>query len=155
MDARVAVPVPGAAEVGALLDDPDVAQAGLAQPGGGEQAAEPAADDQDVDVVGQGLAGEAGFGVRVVVEVAELARGAAVLAVAVGADAPVALGPVALAQGVRVEVQVGDKGVWGVDMRVLFLSCRGWVGGGGQTAAQALSTGRTTPLIPLAASDAR
>ena len=50
--ARVAVPVPRAAEVAALLDDADVVDAGLAQAGAGEQAAEAAADDDDVDLVG-------------------------------------------------------------------------------------------------------
>ena len=58
--ARVAVPVPGAAEVAALLDDADVVDAGLAQPRAGEQAAEAAADDDDVDLVGERLALEAG-----------------------------------------------------------------------------------------------
>ena len=55
MRARVAVPVPGATEVAALLDDADVVEAGLSQPGAGEQAAEAAADDDELDFVGQRL----------------------------------------------------------------------------------------------------
>ena len=48
---RVAVPVPSAAEVAALLDDADVLDAGLAQPGTGQEPAEAAADHHDIDVV--------------------------------------------------------------------------------------------------------
>ena len=54
--AGIAVPVPRAAEVAALLDDADVVDARLAQPRAGEQAAEAAADDQHLDLVGQRLA---------------------------------------------------------------------------------------------------
>jgi hypothetical protein len=50
--ARVAVPVPGAAEIAAFLDDPDV-HAGLPQPGSGDQAGEPAADAHDRPVIGE------------------------------------------------------------------------------------------------------
>ena len=55
--AGIAVPVPGAAEVAALLDDADALDPGLAQPGAGHQAAEAAADDQHVDLVGAAARG--------------------------------------------------------------------------------------------------
>ena len=50
---RVPVPVPGAAEVAALLNDAKVVDPGLREPCAGDQAGEPAADDRDGDVVGQ------------------------------------------------------------------------------------------------------
>ena len=80
--ARVAVPVPRAAEVAALLDDADVVDAGLAQPGAGEQPAEAAADDDHVDLVGQRLAVDR-LDVGVLDEVGEVAGDLDVLVVAV------------------------------------------------------------------------
>ena len=100
--ARVAVPVPRAAEVAALLDDADVVDAGLAQTRAGEQPAEPAADDQDLDLVVQRLAFER-LDVRVVDVARELARDLDVLLVAVVAQALVALLAVLLAQGIGIE----------------------------------------------------
>ena len=64
--------------------------AGLAQPGAGEQPAEAAADDDDVDLVGQRLALDR-LDVRVVDVVGERRRDLDVLLVAVGAQALVAL----------------------------------------------------------------
>ena len=98
----IAVPVPGAAEVAALLDEPDVVDAGLAQAGAGEQAAEAAADDQHLDLVGQRLALDR-RDVRIVDVVRELAGDLDVLLVAVGAQALVALLAVLLAQRVGIE----------------------------------------------------
>ena len=51
--ARVAVPVPRAAEVAALLDDAHVVDAGFLQPGAGDESGETAADERDRDVVVQ------------------------------------------------------------------------------------------------------
>ncbi len=56
LGAGVAVPVPGAAEVAALLDDADVVDAGLLQLGAGDQPGEPTADEGDGDLVEQRLA---------------------------------------------------------------------------------------------------
>jgi len=50
--ARIPVPVPGPSEVTALFDDPDVLDAGFPQPGPGDQAGEPTADEGKGDVVG-------------------------------------------------------------------------------------------------------
>ena len=50
-DAGVAVPVPGAAHVGGLVDEPDVLHSKLTQPHAGQQPAEPGADDCDVNLV--------------------------------------------------------------------------------------------------------
>ena len=61
----------------------------------------------DVDLVGQRLAGEARLDVGVVDVVGELAGDLDVLLVAVGAQPLVALGAVLLAQRVRIEAQRG------------------------------------------------
>ena len=106
--ARVAVPVPGAAEVAALLDDPHVLHAGLAQPGADQQAAEAAADDGHLHLVEQRRA-FLHFHIRVVEVVRELTLDLDVLLVGVGAQALVALGLVAVAQQVGVE-RVGHGG---------------------------------------------
>ena len=101
--AGIAVPVPRAAEVAALLDDADVVDPRLPQPGAGEQAAEAAADDQHLDLVEQRLALErCHVGILDVVLV--LADDLDVLLVAVVAEPLVAFGAVLLAQGVGVEV---------------------------------------------------
>ena len=54
-DARVAVPVPRAADVAALLAEADVDEPGLAQLVPQQQPGEPGADDEDVALVGQRL----------------------------------------------------------------------------------------------------
>ncbi len=46
--AGITIPVPGAADVGAALDDPDALDAVLAQAGGGQQGGEAAADEKDI-----------------------------------------------------------------------------------------------------------
>ena len=82
--AGVAVPVPGAAEVAALLDDADV-DAGLLQPGPDHQAGEAAADERHGPVVGPWRP----FGpwrVRIVEVVRELLGELEVLVVAVRAQ---------------------------------------------------------------------
>ena len=50
-DTRVAVPVPGAADVAAALDDADRLDADLAQAGRGQQRREAATDEQHLDLV--------------------------------------------------------------------------------------------------------
>ena len=83
LGAGVAVPVPGAAEVAALLDDADVVDARLLQPGAGDEPGEAAADERDRDVVGDRLAlGDGRVGVLEVV--GELVLQLQVLRVAVG-----------------------------------------------------------------------
>ena len=72
LSAGISIPVPGAAEVAALLDDADILDPGLAQTRRGQEAAEAAADDHHVDRVGERLAGEAGLDVRIVDIVAEV-----------------------------------------------------------------------------------
>ena len=74
--AGIAVPVPGAAEVAALLDDADVVDAGFLEPGAGDEAGEPAADERERDVVGLRLALD-DRRVRVVEVVARAGRSAA------------------------------------------------------------------------------
>ena len=53
---RVPVPVPGAAEVAALLNDTDVVETGLAEAAAHQQTTKSAANDHDVDVVSDRLA---------------------------------------------------------------------------------------------------
>ena len=121
--AGVAVPVPGAAEVAALLDDADVVDAGLAEPGAGDQPGEPAADEGHGDLVDQRLA-LGGFDVGVLEVVGELAGHLDVLLVAVGSQALVALELVAPAQLVGVEIHL--RLVDGLFVRCGFDA---WLGG--------------------------
>jgi hypothetical protein len=100
--ARVAVPVPGAAEVSRFVDDADVVDTRLLQPRTGDQAGEAAADARDRHVVGLRLA----LGprrVRVVKVVREAASEAQVLVVAVRAQPFVALLAVFAAKSFFVE----------------------------------------------------
>ena len=50
--ARVTVPIPGAADIGAAFDNADAHHAALTQPCGGEQGRKTAADEEDFDGVG-------------------------------------------------------------------------------------------------------
>ena len=63
--AGVPVPIPGAADVGSLVDEPDALHTELAQPGPGQQSAESGADDRDIDVVAQWRPGEIWFAPRI------------------------------------------------------------------------------------------
>ena len=116
--ARIAVPVPRAAEVAALLHDAQVVDARLAQPGTGEQPAEAAADDEHLDVVEQRRAFDA-FDVGIVDVVGELAGDLDVLVVAVGAEAFVAFGAVLLAERVGIELDLAGAHRAVVVVRVL------------------------------------
>ena len=78
--------------------------AGLLQPRAGEQAAEPAADDDDVDLVEHRIPLDR-LDVRIVDVVGERADDLAVLLVAVRAQALVPLGAVLGPQGVGIERQ--------------------------------------------------
>ena len=90
---RVAVPVPGAAEIACLLDDPDVGDPMAGEVDGGEHAGKPAAHDQRSDGLDDRLPGEPGFDERVAVElVVEVAP----LGHALGTDALLLLRLVAL-----------------------------------------------------------
>ena len=105
LGAGIAIPVPGASEVAALLDDADILDPGLAQTRRGQEAAEAAADDHHVDRVGERLAGEAGLDIGIVDIVAEVGGDLDVLVIGLGAQPPVALVAVLLAQGIGIEVK--------------------------------------------------
>ncbi len=90
--AGVAVPVPRAAEVAALLDDADV-DAGFLQAGAGDEPGEAAADERRRDVIGLRRPLDDGR-VRVFEIVGELALELDVLGVAVGPQPLVPLGGV-------------------------------------------------------------
>src|SRR5262249_10605768 len=121
---RIAVPVPRSTDVAALLDQQEVVDPGLAQPGAHEQPAEPAADDGDPDRVRTRLTLDGGR-VRVVEVAGEGARHLDVLVVAVGAQALVALGTIFLAQRDRIERVLGHVDHCG---RAVSLSPRGAAG---------------------------
>ena len=90
LSAWIAISVPSASEVAALLDDADVLDPGLAQTRRGQEAAEAATHDHHVDRVGEGLAGEAGVDMRIVDIVAEVGGDLDVLVIGLGAQPPVA-----------------------------------------------------------------
>ena len=104
----VTVPVPGAAEVTALLNDTDVVETGLAEAAAHQQTTESTANNHDVDVVGDRLA----LGcrcVRIVDEVREVASDLDVLRVGVGTDTLVALFEIFRLQLARVEVDATQR----------------------------------------------
>ena len=72
--ARVAVPVPGAADVAAALDDADRLDPDLAQPGRGQQRREAAADEQHLDLVVDRIARDDLLDVGVGLVASEVAR---------------------------------------------------------------------------------
>ena len=103
--ARIPVPVPGAAEVAALLDDADILNAGFRQPRGGGEPGKAAADEGEGDVVGLRLArGDRRIGVVEIMR--ELPRDPKILIVAVGAQPLVALLQIFLAQPLLVDRSV-------------------------------------------------
>src|ERR1700730_1486198 len=87
--ARVAFPIPDAAEVASGLDDGDVLDARLSKVDRRQHARPAAADDYDVDFVLQGRTLQLA-GVRILQEMGELAFGLAKLRKSIGTDA---LGP--------------------------------------------------------------
>ena len=96
LDARIAVPVPDAAEIPAHLDDVDILDAGLLQARAGDQPRESPADDGDVDILRDRIPDHGwrmGIGFP---EVRELVRGVEELLRAFLAQALVALLPVFL-----------------------------------------------------------
>jgi hypothetical protein len=102
-DARVAVPVPGAADVARLVHQAHVVDARLAQERTGLQAAEAGADDEHRDAVRHGLALDS-LRVRILRVVPEFARSPGVLAGPVGADPPIAFAAVDRADRVEIDV---------------------------------------------------
>ncbi len=72
-NAGIAVPVPGAADVAALLAETHVGEAGLAQPVPQQQSAEAGADHQDLAFIGQRFARDRRLRIDVVQVFLELA----------------------------------------------------------------------------------
>jgi hypothetical protein len=103
--ARVAIPVPGATVVAGALDDAEVVDAFVNHARGHAHAAKAAAQDHDLDGLGDRLAHDGLGDVRVFLVVLEIAVDIHVLMGAVLADAAVALGVVLLAQLRRVEAE--------------------------------------------------
>src|ERR1022692_864341 len=103
---RISIPVPGPAEVAALLDDAEVLDAGLFQTRGCEQTAEAAADDQNFDIVVQRFSGEARVHIRIVDITFEVAFHFDVLLIAVLANAFVPLLAVLVAKSIGVEIEL-------------------------------------------------
>src|SRR5215471_2948148 len=110
---RIAVPVPGTAEVAALLDDAKVLHPRLAQTGPREQTAEAATDDYNLQRLVQRFAGEAGFNIRIIYIAAEVTLDLNVLFVSVFTDALVALLAVLGPESIGVETEVLGTAVGG------------------------------------------
>ena len=113
---RVTVPVPRAAEVAGLVDDADAVHASLAQACAGDEAAEPAADDDHIDLVVQGRAGEARLHIGVIHVAAEVALDLHVLVIGVRTQALVTLEQVLAMQGNGVEIKGGGGRHGGIPM---------------------------------------
>ncbi len=109
--ARVAVPVPGAPEVAALLDDPHVGDADLFQTRSRDEPREAAADDRDRHVIGLGLA-RSDRGVGILEIAVEFALDLDVLIVGVGAKALGALLGVLVLEGFLVDGAHGAPPRW-------------------------------------------
>ena len=102
-DSGVAIPVPGAADVGGLVDQPHVLDAELLAPRADEQSAEAGADDRDVDGIVRWGRAEFRIGPRIVAEPCECAGDLDVLGDAVGPQTPLAFFGVFGAQRIGVE----------------------------------------------------
>ena len=108
--AGIAVPVPGAAEVAAFLDDAHVGDAGFDQPRAGDEPGETAADEREGDVIGLRRAFDERR-VRIFEVVREPSGDAQVLFVAVRPQALVALLEVLATQRVLINGTVdGSRG---------------------------------------------
>ena len=101
--AGVAVPVPGAAEIAAFVDDANVGDAGFDQARRCRQTGETASDKREADVIGLGLARH-DRQVGVVQVMGEALFDLQVLMVAVGAESLVALLEVLAPQALFVDV---------------------------------------------------
>ena len=107
--ARVPVPVPGATEVAALLDDADVGDPGVLELGAGDEPGEATTDERHRHLIRERLAW-CGLDVRVFDVVGVAAGHLDVLVVAVGPQALVALLVVPGPEGIR---SIGPSGVVG------------------------------------------
>ena len=101
--ARVAVPVPGASEIPALLDHANVLHARLAQARTGQKAAKAAADHDNIDLVAQRRTLDHLVDIRVIDIGLEVILDLDILLIAVRAQALVALCAVPRAQGLGIE----------------------------------------------------
>ncbi len=113
--AGISVPVPGAAEVAALLDDADILDAGFRQPRGGGEPGKTAADEGEGDVIGLRRA-RRDRRIGIVEIVRELPRDLQILIVAVGTQPLVALLQILLAQPLLVD-RSALRGLWLVGHR--------------------------------------
>ncbi|MGY4470515.1 hypothetical protein ACVWWK_006224 [Bradyrhizobium sp. LB9.1b] len=87
----VAIPVPGAAEIGGLFNDPEIIDAGRAQSRAAKQAAEATAHDEHLGLFADSLARKSGIGPGIVEIAPELAGHLDILRLALGAQAAIAL----------------------------------------------------------------
>ena len=116
--ARVAVPVPGAAEIGALFDHANIFDTGFPQPRAGQQAAQPAADDRHFHLVLERIPNDGIFDIGIVEKIRKLALHLLILLVAIRAQALVPLGGVFAAQKFRIESLSGCVGAHGCDSQM-------------------------------------
>ena len=99
--ARIAVPVPGAAEVATLLHHADIFEPRIAQPGCRQKAAETAADHTHLDMIRNRIARHQ-LAVGILDEMGEFAHHVHILVVPVGPQALVTLCTVLAAQGIGI-----------------------------------------------------
>ena len=113
----VTVPVPRAAEVATLFDNPNVFDSGLTQPGTGKESAKTATDNDHIGLVGERSACE-----RIDIWIDEIARKVAsnfeILLVAIGTQTLVALDAIFVAQRVGIERRSSSSSL------VVRVSCR-------------------------------
>src|SRR5262249_17409921 len=102
----IAIPIPGAAEVPALLDNADVLHTRFAQTRGRELPAEAAADDERVDVILQWRARKTRLDIVVVDVVLKIADRFDVLRIGIGAQTAVALRAILGEQDSRIEAKL-------------------------------------------------
>ena len=108
MRAGIAIPVPGAAEIAALLDNADVGDPCFDQPRAGHEAGDAAADEGKRDVIEQRLAVDR-FGVGIALVVRELAFEPQILRIAIRAQPLVALREVFREQRLLVDLAVHGR----------------------------------------------
>ena len=99
----IAIPVPGAAEIGSLFHDAEISDAGCAQTRTTQQAAETATDDEHLGFFADSLARKSGLGPGIV-EIAGKACGHLdILRLALRAQTQVALVTIARTQGLNID----------------------------------------------------
>src|SRR5262249_22040489 len=121
----IAIPVPGAAEIAALLHDTNVRNARFDQPRASDEAGDAAADKSEGDMIEQRLAVDR-LGVRVLLVMRELALEPQILRIAVRAQPLVALGKVFRQQRLLVDLAVHGRLLCHLESNLLLIPAATW-----------------------------